>query len=283
MAAQRWPVKVRYHHFKTIIVVLGSMIRTIRTKGRQKMIRATRGTVLAALICWGSPKRQALTSHLHRAAFWRGCRVLITRIENIIRQRFCFLAVGVTVAYTCASAQPVEQNGRIEFEVASIKLNTSGSGAAEFKTTPDRLIVTNGKLADCIESAYGLRQDSEMSRPDWLDTERFDIEAKAPAAASEKDLWVMLQALLVDRFRLRFHTESREMPVYALVPDRGGLKIKRAEPSNGTTTVARFARRLSLMNFLHFNDRLIIDMTGFEGEFEYNFVFHPDTTDVDEL
>jgi uncharacterized protein (TIGR03435 family) len=133
----------------------------------------------------------------------------------------------VLAALICwgVSAQPVEQNGKVAFEVASVKLNTSGSGAAEFKTTPDRLTITNGKLSQCIESAYGLLQDREMSGPDWLDTERFDIEARAPAAASSKDLWVMLQALLVDRFHLAFHTESREMPVYALVPDRGGLKI----------------------------------------------------------
>jgi uncharacterized protein (TIGR03435 family) len=64
--------------------------------------------------------------------------------------------------------------------------------------------------------------------PDWINSEIFDIEAKAESPATEAQLKVMLQTLLADRFKLKLHRENREMPVYALVAGKNGLKFSKA-------------------------------------------------------
>lgn len=70
----------------------------------------------------------------------------------------------------------------------------------------------------------------QVSGPDWMQMERFDIVAKLPDGASQDDVPAMLQALLVDRFKLTFHKENREHPVYALEVAKGGPKLKEAAP-----------------------------------------------------
>jgi uncharacterized protein (TIGR03435 family) len=64
--------------------------------------------------------------------------------------------------------------------------------------------------------------------PDWINSEVYDIEAKAESPATEAQLKLMLQALLAERFKLKLHRESREMPVYALVAGKNGLKFPKA-------------------------------------------------------
>jgi uncharacterized protein (TIGR03435 family) len=63
----------------------------------------------------------------------------------------------------------------------------------------------------------------------WIDSERFDIAAKIPDGVSADRVPEMLQQLLADRFKLSLHRETRELPVYALVADRKGLKLKESE------------------------------------------------------
>jgi uncharacterized protein (TIGR03435 family) len=70
----------------------------------------------------------------------------------------------------------------------------------------------------------------QISGPDWMQTERFDIIAKLPDGATEDQVPAMLEALLVDRFKLTFHKENREHPVYALEVAKGGPKLKEAAP-----------------------------------------------------
>jgi uncharacterized protein (TIGR03435 family) len=76
--------------------------------------------------------------------------------------------------------------------------------------------------------AYGLRND-QLEGPSWLESERYSIVAKAPAGAGSQQLPAMLQNLLVERFGLVVHRESREMSIYELVVAKGGLKMKEAE------------------------------------------------------
>src|SRR5687767_7167240 len=94
------------------------------------------------------------------------------------------------------------------FEVASIKPNRSGSESFSSQTLPDRLIFTNYKLAWIVAGAYQVGRDNVLGGPDWITTERFDINAKFPesivaaAPAEVATRWQpMLQSLLTDRFR----------------------------------------------------------------------------------
>ena len=69
--------------------------------------------------------------------------------------------------------------------------------------------------------------------PSWLTSDRFDIVAKAPDNASPEQMPLMLRALLADRFKLVVHTESRELPIYALVLARGDGKLGKRSSRGG--------------------------------------------------
>ncbi len=114
---------------------------------------------------------------------------------------------------------------RRTFEVASIKPNTAppptGTWTSPIATLPGgRFTATNVTLVDVIVQAYRTRRIQMQGGPGWIDSERFDIVAKADAAEGEvtRDQWPpMIQALLEDRFKLVFHWETKDMPVLALV------------------------------------------------------------------
>jgi uncharacterized protein (TIGR03435 family) len=95
-------------------------------------------------------------------------------------------------------------------------------------------------LATYIAYAYRVK-NYEISGPDWMASERFDITAKLPAGRSAKDAIEMLRALLEERFQLKTHRESKELPAYALVVGKGGLKMQESatEPGAPTTNEAR--------------------------------------------
>ena len=80
-------------------------------------------------------------------------------------------------------------------------------------------------LKDLISLAYKVKP-YQITGPDWIASQRFDIIAKLPGGASKDDVPMMLQALLEDRFKLALHRESKEGPVLALVVGKGGPKMK---------------------------------------------------------
>jgi uncharacterized protein (TIGR03435 family) len=85
-------------------------------------------------------------------------------------------------------------------------------------------------LRDLIANAYGVKS-YQITGPDWLRAQRFDIVATLPQAATKDDAPKMLQALLADRFKVTAHRETQEHPVYALIVAKGGPKMKEALPA----------------------------------------------------
>jgi uncharacterized protein (TIGR03435 family) len=108
----------------------------------------------------------------------------------------------------------------LAFDVASIKPNTSGETrqGVRFYPPSDRVVVTNLTLRGLIRNAYQLQDDEVAGGPSWLDSDHFDIVASSDGNHSPQDKWLMMRALLVERFMLAVHKETRELPVYALVP-----------------------------------------------------------------
>jgi uncharacterized protein (TIGR03435 family) len=90
-----------------------------------------------------------------------------------------------------------------------------------------RATFTYMSLKELVAYAYKVRA-FQVSGPDWLTTDRFDIAAKLPEGASKDDVPAMLQALLVERFKLAAHLETKEHPVLGLVVAKGGPKLKEA-------------------------------------------------------
>src|SRR5215831_8509830 len=122
------------------------------------------------------------------------------------------IAVISTVLISQSSVQP-------SFDVSSVKVDTRLKAIPEMNTNPGRIRYTWVTLVDCIQAAYNVRQQ-QVAGPDWLSAARYDIEAKAQDSASKEQLMRMLQNLLVDRFKLQFHHETRDVPVFALRADK---------------------------------------------------------------
>jgi hypothetical protein len=167
------------------------------------------------------------------------CGRLVLAVSTRIRQTFGlafrlmamrrYLVVCLLAAFG-ALAQPAP----MAFEVASIKPSTSGAGRSNDVINDGGIVLTNVTLRQCVEAAYDI-QDPELVGPDWLETTRFDIQAKPPAVHPKEYLQPMLKTLLEDRFKLSTHREMRTIPAYALVIGKDGLKIKEVEPGEGKT------------------------------------------------
>ena len=76
-----------------------------------------------------------------------------------------------------------------------------------------------------IELAYNAKDFQIVGAPSWANSEGYDVTAKAEGNATFETMRPMLQSLLADRFKLRLHRETRDLPVYELVEAKGGLKI----------------------------------------------------------
>jgi uncharacterized protein (TIGR03435 family) len=120
------------------------------------------------------------------------------------------------------------------FEVASVKTNVSQSLRVSIQTSPGgRFTAINAPLRALIRHAYQLQGFELAGGPKWLDDERFDIVAKADGEPPSAQMRLMLRTLLAERFRLQLHSETRELPLYALVMARSdgktGPKLRRTE------------------------------------------------------
>ena len=146
------------------------------------------------------------------------------------------------VLITAVSAAPAlaQTDTRPSFAVATIKKNTTGADAQSIRLQPGgRLVITNQPLRRLVLFAYSLQPQQLTSGPAWLDSDRFDIVAQAegdlsptPPGGPPGTPQLMMQRLLAERFGLVVHTESRELPVYALTVARSdgrlGPRIKPA-------------------------------------------------------
>jgi uncharacterized protein (TIGR03435 family) len=129
-----------------------------------------------------------------------------------------------------AFAQPVA------FEVASVKTAVTPERQPIICLVPctvgERLTVVGSRvdirfmsISKLILTAYGIKPH-QLSGPDWMRSQRFDILAKMPEGVARDRIPEMLQALLAERFKLSIHRDSKEQPVYALVVGKNGAKIK---------------------------------------------------------
>jgi uncharacterized protein (TIGR03435 family) len=139
-----------------------------------------------------------------------------------------------------AALLPITAAQKLSFEVASVKLGNPASGI-DMRTFPGgRLSATNVTLKQLVMGAYNIQQYYEVvGGPSWMDADRFDIEAKAPTdlildndrvialgREAPRQMMLMLQTLLAERFDLKFHRETRQNTVYRLVVMKNGPKLR---------------------------------------------------------
>jgi uncharacterized protein (TIGR03435 family) len=176
------------------------------------------------------------------------------------------------------------------FEVVSIKPSAPqepGRISSRMSTDPGRLAYTNVSLGDVIAQAYRI-QHGQISGPEWMDSERFDIFAKIPDGVPASQIPQMLQALLADRFKLKLHSEKKELPAYVLAVAKDGPKIQKVESSGGLSIGysplrAHIHGNVSipwLADYLSSRlGRPIQDQTHLEGPFRIALDWVPDMAD----
>jgi uncharacterized protein (TIGR03435 family) len=179
-----------------------------------------------------------------------------------------------------------------QFDVATIRKRTEPSESSQFGLRPGgRVQGRNVALLRMIVAAYDVTEAQIVDVPAWVAQERWDLEAKAEGLAADvrpEQIQPLLRKLLEDRFSLRIRKEMRPLPVYHLVVDRAGHKLKpsSAEPPGGTNTnsgpkgirmesryisMPRFAQTLSRRV-----DRTVVDRTGLEGNYDLDLAWTPE-------
>jgi uncharacterized protein (TIGR03435 family) len=113
------------------------------------------------------------------------------------------------------------------FEAASVKVNNSGPAAPNgFSPSAGGLRVTNMPLRQLIQAAYHVKTGMLFGVVGWMDSDRYDIDARTSRRADFDEEIVMLRALLEDRFGLKFHRETRQLNMHVLVTGKGGPKFQ---------------------------------------------------------
>jgi bla regulator protein BlaR1 len=119
---------------------------------------------------------------------------------------------------------PAGSTARPQFDVASIKRSPSFDRIMSVRPLPGRL-TADATLQVLMQYAYGVQPFQLVGGPSWLTSDHYEIEARADVSANRDQIFLMLQSLLEDRFHLKTHREMRELPVFTLVVNKGGLKL----------------------------------------------------------
>jgi uncharacterized protein (TIGR03435 family) len=202
-----------------------------------------------------------------------------------------------TIATTIGLSQEKSAD-RPTFEVATIKPSNAVSEIGGPYTIAEHYFAWKGRsLKTLILNAYRVRSWQLIGGPDWMNSDLWDIEARAKAEGAVSKpgsqtlrMLEMLQSLLEDRFRLKIQRETKESPVYNLVVAKGGPKIKldgdqspaslqgsgATTPSgSGWTRAFEISGRAAPMerlvqSLMPYSDRPIIDRTNLKGLYTYN-------------
>jgi bla regulator protein blaR1 len=246
-----------------------------------------------------------------------GCKLTVGR--KLLLAAIGIAAIGLPLAFGLLNTTPSRAQSQAPdskaaahvYEVASIKPNKSGNNMVRFMTKPDGFSATGATLHMLIENAYDVRYFQITGAPSWFKSEKYDIEAKMDGSVAEEvrklsddqreaETRRMLQALLADRFQLKLHGDSRDLPVYALVIAKTGLKLHEATsgdtypngfkgPDGGGGAGMMFmegnggpvrGQGIAIANLVHLLSqqlgRTVLDKTGLTGRYDFTLQWTPD-------
>jgi uncharacterized protein (TIGR03435 family) len=180
-----------------------------------------------------------------------------------------------------------------EFAVATIKPSRPDAPRGGYGIRAQVVTTTNVTVNWMIKLAYNVHADQISGAPSWVDSERYDTvgQSDPPGEPSRDQMKLMIQKLLIDRFQLKFHTEKKELPVYAMVVAKGGPKLTvsagdpNAFPGIGfgrepgvISLVGRNTGLNGVANGLQSNilDKPVVDRTGLTGRYDFQLRFTPD-------
>jgi uncharacterized protein (TIGR03435 family) len=197
--------------------------------------------------------------------------------------RYILIVIGVGTM----PAQTTDQ--RTAFEVASVKLSKPDRGGLMvIQPMPggETYIARNVSLRMMIKAIYKITDSQIAGGPDWTDTEHYDIDAKAERPSTIDELHEMFRTLLMDRFQLRFHQETRTLPAHVLAVAKSGTKLKRSESQEALgvpikpSGPGRITGERVSMSYLAWYLSLqlgtpVVDGTALEGFFDFTLFWSP--------
>lgn len=184
-----------------------------------------------------------------------------------------------------------------QWDVVSVKPAQMPCSQSMLQPTPDGMKVECLSVQTLVKFAFGITEDSRiLGGPSWLKENFYSIDAKvsgedaaAEAQVSGEQRLLMLRALLADRFMLKSHRETKDLPIYALVVAKGGSKMKEASPEEVALSRIRTKGKGELdavatsIDFLPQYltselDRPVVDKTGLTGKYDFTLRFAPGTS-----
>jgi uncharacterized protein (TIGR03435 family) len=173
-----------------------------------------------------------------------------------------------------------------KFEVASIKPSPPDSGTETRRYPGGRFTASGVTLKALIQRAWNVKSFQVTGGPAWVNSERYDVNAKAALEGniSGAQLMPMIQALLIERFHLKIHRETRELPIYSLVVWKSGPKLQPTTAAAGPTwsktpgvlTGQKISMDMFATDLLEAElDRVVTDHTGIKGEFDVKLTWTP--------
>jgi uncharacterized protein (TIGR03435 family) len=196
---------------------------------------------------------------------------------------------GLVILYVCMASDVFGQAAATQstFEVASVKPTAPDASGMFIRPLPGGgLQVTGASLKNLISLAYDLRPFQISGESQWVDTERFDIDARTATSNAKtptdtsgdwRKILEGLKSLLVDRFQLALHSETKEQAVYALVVNKGGPKLQEStdprslirKMGRGTIKGQAVALGMLALNLSNELGRRVIDKTGLAGKYDF--------------
>lgn len=228
------------------------------------------------------------------------CTGLLAGVAAVAAVALLLAAGLVHVAQIRAQAQAADASASIpRFEVSSIKPTGPDEVGSMLKLTPDGIVMTGVPVQMLLRQGFGVEDDRIIGVSGWVRSDRFDIQAKVDAedAPKLKGLTIeqramMLPPLLEDRFKLKFHHLTRELPTYALVVAKSGPKLKEPKPEDTALNGGRGWHGMSMgrgkfegkgapIKFLigplsQQVGHTIVDKTGLIGNYDFTLKWTPD-------
>jgi uncharacterized protein (TIGR03435 family) len=228
--------------------------------------------------------------------------------RSLLALRSMSLLIAVFAALSARAwgqtAAPVPQEQRsptpaFSFDAVTIKPDDTSNG--HLKVSPDSFSMGGMPAWVLIRSAYGvLLEDQVTGLPGWAKSEPIAVEAKIdpetaaalaklPLMERLKQMQLMLQAMLADRFGLKAHRESRDLPIYELTVAKGGPKMKKtaadgfggnAKYASGKVTAREISIEALAAKLSSTVGRKVVDKTGLEGGYDFTLDYAPDGADV---
>jgi uncharacterized protein (TIGR03435 family) len=196
-----------------------------------------------------------------------------------------------TVSDPSSSAlAPMTVDANHSFEVATIRPSNPESRDKAIMVRGRHFSTLNTSLSNLIAFAYGLNPQQILKGPAWVESDKYDIEAvpDGQGTTSSEQWKTMIAKLLADRFQLKFHRETKELSVYALLVAKRGPKLKESAGDPKGLPVLAFrslgdmlVRNATMTDFAGVMqgsvlDRPVVDQTGLEGRFDFELKWAAD-------